>query len=124
MMDGEQLAEIISAQFNVCADVLVEKGKHYALDHDKLHNFRVAADVQGLTLQKALAGMMAKHTVSLYDMCWSDASFEITQWEEKITDHICYLVLLHAIIIENDELQKDFVEEITEYYQKNKDGNA
>ena len=47
--------------------------------------------------------MMAKHTVSIYDMCNSGQKYPIELWNEKITDHINYLLLLRAII--EDEIE-------------------
>ena len=41
------------------------------------------------TPQRALAGMMAKHIISIYDMCFTDRkTFELAVWEEKITDSL------------------------------------
>ena len=48
--------------------ILVEKAAEYADDNDRLHNFNVAAELQGITREEALGGMMCKHTVSIYDM--------------------------------------------------------
>ena len=49
----------------------------------------------------ALAGMMSKHVVSLYDMCYSTLlHFDMGQWDEKITDCINYLILLKALVKE------------------------
>jgi hypothetical protein len=42
--------------------------------------------------------MMAKHTVSIYDMCNSGKEYSIDMWNEKITDSINYLLLLRALI--------------------------
>ena len=45
--------------------------------------------------------MMSKHVVSLYDMCYSSLlQFDLEQWDEKITDCINYLILLKALIKE------------------------
>lgn len=45
--------------------------------------------------------MLAKHIVSLYDMCFDDgASYDISTWDEKITDSLNYLFLLKAIVKE------------------------
>ena len=38
--------------------------------------------------------MMSKHTVSIYDMCWSGQDYGLKLWQEKITDAINYLLLL------------------------------
>lgn len=80
----------------------IVKAKEYATD-DRLHNFKVAAELENCTPRQALAGMMAKHTVSIYDMCRSDVKFSDDQWNEKITDHINYLLLLRAIVEEENE---------------------
>lgn len=95
-MKTEQFNKIIEEQLNRCKEILCKKAGEYAVNDDRLHNFRIAAWLEGLTMQKALAGMMAKHTISIYDMCWSDTGYSNELWEEKITDHINYLLLLKA----------------------------
>ena len=68
---------------------------------DRLSAFKIAASLQGCTPKAALAGMMSKHVVSLYDMCYSSLlQFDLEQWDEKITDCINYLILLKALIKE------------------------
>jgi hypothetical protein len=46
--------------------------------------------------------MLAKHVVSVYDMCMSDGKFGIEKWTEKVTDSINYLLLLMAAVWEED----------------------
>lgn len=103
---------IINAQFEKCKDVLIEKAKQYAGEGDRLHNFRCAAGMQCCSAKEALAGMMAKHTISIYDMCRDGKHHSEELWNEKITDHINYLLLLRAIVTEdelhNNEEMMDF----------------
>lgn len=101
-MKIEQFNEIIEAQIKKSTDVLCVKANEYATE-DRLHNFKVAAELQGGSAKKALAGMMAKHTVSVYDLCMSSSLASREMWNEKITDHINYLLLLRAVI--EEELQ-------------------
>ena len=98
-MKKEVFNNIFNKQVARCTNILVDKAKEYATD-DRLHNFKVAAALQGCTTRQALAGMMVKHTVSIYDMCRSKDEFSMDQWNEKITDNINYLFLLRAIIDE------------------------
>ena len=56
--------------------------------------------IQGCTMKQALAGMMAKHTISIYDMC-QGGEYTHAKWIEKITDNINYLILLRAMIEED-----------------------
>jgi hypothetical protein len=98
-MKTDEFNAIIGEQIDRSINVLVTKAKEYATD-DRLHNFKVAAELQGETPIQALAGMMAKHTVSVYDMCHSDEQFPIELWNEKITDSINYLLLLRALVEE------------------------
>ena len=51
--------------------------------------------------QRALAGMLAKHIVSIYDMCFAEETvYPMDTWDEKITDSLNYLFLLKAIVKE------------------------
>ena len=98
-MNIEVFDELLEEQMERSRSVLCSKGKEYATE-DRLHNFKVAAALEGKTPEQALAGMMAKHTVSIYDMCESREHYPTATWEEKITDHINYLLLLNAIVRE------------------------
>lgn len=83
--------------------MLVKKALEYADGNDRLHNFRVAAAISGDPMKKVLAGMMVKHTTSVYDMCHDlQQSFSEEMWNEKITDHINDLLLLGAVIFEEE----------------------
>ena len=96
-MKTEKFNEVIKQRIALCLDVLINKAKEYATE-DRLHNFKVAASVQGIKPIEALAGMMAKHTVSIYDMMRSGKEYPIELWDEKIGDHINYLLLLRALL--------------------------
>ena len=106
-MQNDRFQDLMQNQFDRCKSILEVKAEEYATE-DRLHNFHVAAGLHQLQTRMALAGMMAKHTVSIYDMCWSDDLQPFELWEEKIDDHINYLILLKAIIIE--ELETEFWE--------------
>ena len=70
--------------------------------------FKAAAALQHTTPERALAGMLAKHIVSLYDMCFADGmSFDAGTWDEKITDSLNYLFLLKAIVKEGQTNQQN-----------------
>ena len=99
-MDARTFAAVYQAQHERCDQILGRKAEEYAPDADKLVNFRKAAHLQGITMRQALVGMLAKHTVSVFDMMQSDQTFSMAQWEEKITDHLNYLYILRAILEE------------------------
>ena len=98
-MTATEFERIFEEQVERSRIVLVNKAGEYATD-DRLHNFEVAAALESKTPEQALAGMMAKHTVSVYDMAESGLAYPIELWQEKITDHINYLFLLNAIVRE------------------------
>jgi hypothetical protein len=100
---------VFDEQVKLCADTLQKKTKEYTGDNpDRLSAFKAAAAIQDSTPQRALAGMMAKHIISIYDMCFTDRkNFELAVWEEKITDSLNYLFLLKAVIKEELEYQSD-----------------
>ena len=112
--EGEEDCVITQAEFNLvfekqverCEQTLQRKKKEYTGDsQDRLSAFKVAAAMQGCKPERALAGMMAKHIVSLYDMCYADReTFDMTTWDEKITDSLNYLFLLKAIVEEEQNV--------------------
>ncbi|MCG5033267.1 hypothetical protein L0P48_06525 [Blautia massiliensis] len=52
--------------------------------------------------------MLAKHIVSLYDMCFAENTcFDMSTWDEKITDSLNYLFLLKAIVKEGHTNQQN-----------------
>lgn len=86
----------------MCQNTTAEN-KNTGDNSDRLSAFKTAAVIQGSTPQRALAGMMAKHIISIYDMCFAqEASFETEVWNEKITDTLNYLFLLKAIVKEGN----------------------
>ena len=90
--------QVVDEQLQRCRDILVKKGDEYATDTDRLHNFRVASEITGLTMEQVLGGMMVKHTTSVYDMIYSGKTYSKALWDEKVTDHMVYLLLLQAVL--------------------------
>lgn len=101
-MTSENFNHELKVQMQRSVDILCKKAVEYATD-DRLHNFKIAAALEQITPVQALAGMMSKHTVSVYDMCMSGEEYPIELWEEKITDHINYLLLLNAMVRERKD---------------------
>lgn len=99
-MNAEEFNQVFQEVFRASRDVLVAKANEYADDVDRLRNFKQAAHLKGVTQREALAGMMAKHTVSVYDLCGQTFDTPLEKWDEKIIDHINYLILLRAIVVE------------------------
>ena len=100
-----EFKQVFEQQVDRCRVLLMRKTKEYTGDNaDRLSAFKAAAALQSCTPERALAGMLAKHIVSLYDMCFAEnAVFRPEEWDEKITDSINYLVLLRAIVKEGEE---------------------
>ena len=103
-MTSEEFQKVLDDTLAQVNRVLGSKAVEYATA-DRLHNFKIAALLESKTPEKALTGMMAKHTVSIYDMVQSEEDFPLEKWDEKIVDHINYLILLKALIVEKDDLR-------------------
>ena len=104
-MTAEKFNEIIHEQISRCEATLCKKADEYATE-DRLHNFKQAAALQKCKPETALAGMMCKHTVSVYDMLKgveNGKEYPIEMWDEKIGDNINYLLLLSAMVREKSE---------------------
>lgn len=102
-MDHGTFEQYFEGRVEKCREVLLKKASEYSKDGDRLHNFKIAATLQGVNTLTALAGMMAKHTVSVYDLVKEAEKGDmppIDLWEEKIGDSINYLFLLEASVQE------------------------
>lgn len=98
-MTSSEFTLVFEEQMARCKSILLTKRDEYATA-DVLSNFKSAAGLIRSTPRAALAGMMLKHTVSVYDMCREPELRPIEVWNEKITDHINYLILLRACVEE------------------------
>lgn len=102
-MDITKFNETIETQFDKCKGLLFVKGGEYALTNDRLEYFKKAAALQNMSPNGALFGMLAKHIVSLAEMCeYSIERFSKERWSEKITDSMNYLALLWALVEDNN----------------------
>lgn len=104
--------KVIQNQLKQCENVLIGKGYEYAPDAveetpvDRLAHFKKAAAITGCGQKGALFGMLAKHLVSLSDMCTDGNDYPLDRWAEKITDSINYLLILRAIAEEEGGAQR------------------
>jgi hypothetical protein len=102
-VNAQWFNQVLADQIDRINEILGSKAGEYADDADRLHNFKASASLQGITPIEALRGKMAKHTISIYDMIASKKAYPVEKWDEKITDHINYLILLRALVVEEDE---------------------
>src|SRR5680860_1600857 len=82
-------------------ETLTEKAKQYRRNDNPFHNFDKAAEMNWITAERALMGMMAKHEVSIRDIVDDIDNGKhpsIEMLSEKIGDNINYLILLEGII--------------------------
>ena len=108
-MDNDQFTAIFKEQVDLCAATLIRKGEEYASDLDRLHNFKVAAALQGESQMQALGGMLAKHVVSIFDLIQAGKPASLDLWNEKIGDAMNYLFLLKACVLEEQAITNNQV---------------
>lgn len=99
-MHNNQFQEVLDIQIQQTLHTLAGKAEEYASENDRLANFKRSAHLNHTTQPKAVTGMMSKHTVSVYDMVEDGKAYTASEWDEKIGDHINYLILLKAVLIE------------------------
>ena len=102
-MNHETFCALAAKRFQACTDILAAKSKEYSRSGDKLHNFRRASALLGCSPEKALAGMMSKHIVSVLDIVDDIEAGGLPDEalvSEKIGDLVNYSILLEALITE------------------------
>ena len=98
-MNIQEFDDILEERIYQIKSVLKSKAKEYATE-DRLHNFKVAAKMNGSTNARALWGMASKHLVSVMDMLDSEQKHTADHVNEKVGDLINYLILLEAVFKE------------------------
>ena len=107
-MKTEQFNDIVEEQIEMCKNVLSKKAQIYAGQSDRLIQFKTSACLEGCTPARAVSGKMAKHTTLVYDLVNDvEKGKKVThaQWNETLTDHINYLLLLRAVLVEEGLLR-------------------
>lgn len=105
-MRTDTFNKVVEDQLTTCKNILCLKGFEYTPDAavessaDRLAAFKKAAIIIDGTQKEALLGMLAKHLVSISDMCLDGRDYSVERWAEKITDSINYLLILRAMIDE------------------------
>lgn len=83
-------------------ELLLVKGKEYRRNNNPYHNFETAAQMKGITPEKALDGFLLKHIVSYNDMLNDiDSGIlpKIEVVEEKFNDILVYFLIQKVQII-------------------------
>jgi len=100
-MNFQIFDDIVDAQCRKCKRVLAGKSDEYTGDSaDRLIQFKTAGALQDETPIKALTGEMVKHTTKIYDYAKNPEEHTKKAWNEVITDHINYLLLLKGLLEE------------------------
>ena len=100
-MNSKHFSQILTNRINKIAKTLDKKADEYAIDGDRLYNFKRAAEIGRLTTEEALKGMWLKHIVSVFDLIEGKLEATHHMVDEKIGDAINYLILLEAVFAEN-----------------------
>lgn len=105
-MNNKMFSEFLSDKLTAIDKLLTSKGQEYDSDSDdRLHSFKTAGAFTGMTSKQVLGGYLLKHVTSVYDMIREDSN-NVDKWNEKINDIISYMILLSAIIEEENENEK------------------
>lgn len=106
-MKHDDFIDVVQQTLSHCTDLLISKGIEYNTVDDRLASFKQAAALERTTPQRALFGMMAKHLISVQNMCDTEITdYSEERWQEKISDSINYLILLSGLVKEKYQEEK------------------
>jgi hypothetical protein len=99
-MNSETFNKIVEDRCEAIKKTLIQKGKEYASDDDRLYNFKRQSEMNRQTPQEAARGNWTKHLVSVMDLI--EGRIEPTEYllNEKIGDSINYLILIESLFKE------------------------
>lgn len=106
-MKHDDFIDVVHKTLSHCTDLLISKGIEYNPVEDRLAAFKQAGALERTTPQRALFGMLAKHIISVQNMCDTEITdYSEEQWQEKIGDSINYLLLLSGLVKEKYQEEK------------------
>lgn len=85
-------------------DLLTNKGREYAGDHDALGNFKTGDDI-GISPTQKLWTFLDKHLSSIKSYIKHGKVFSNEPIEGRISDAINYLFLLRCLIVEKQQAE-------------------
>lgn len=103
-MTCEEFSLVVQEVVDNLKEVLDKKGAEYSPGTDRLSNFKYAAVLNHCTYAQALWGFVTKHIIALGDFIHEPDRVTKEQWNEKITDIINYMILLKALLREEDRV--------------------
>lgn len=122
-MTHERFNQLVDEMLETCKQTLTKKQDEYNLDKDRLSFFKEGNELTKLSPERTLYLFMFKHIKSLADMVASEKTYSKELWEEKIKDNINYLLLLRALLEDDnlmDEVKKSTKERVRLVEGKNK----
>ena len=102
-MNFKTFDELVERETKRMKDVMCSKSADYSADDDKLFNFKLAAELDGVSPIEALRGMWLKHRTSIrqgLDELIDGKCRSKEWWIEKLTDDRNYSILLQALLTE------------------------
>jgi len=103
-MDFKAFDELVERETKRMKDVMCNKSADYSAGDDKLFNFKLAAELDGVSPIEALRGMWLKHRTSirqgLDELADGKPCRSKAWWLEKLTDDRNYSILLQALLEE------------------------
>lgn len=100
-MSEKEFEEILAERLDKIRNVLGTKAKEYVRNGDRLHNFNVGAQLEGISRERVIHSFMLKHYISYLDML-NDIDKGIMPTEayvdEKLGDLINYMIIMEQSI--------------------------
>ena len=111
-MKVEEFDKLVDELLNLCKQTLkVKQNEYNNLTADRLAFFKEGKTLTKLSSERTLYMFMYKHIKSLADMVASEKAYPESLWKEKIKDNLAYLILLYALLKDDNLIIEDKKEE-------------
>lgn len=111
MATNKEFSKSVRDMLNKCGEVLFSKGQEYAgEDYDRLGNFKEATKLfyshlnRNANQKTVLWGYLLKHLTAIAAMVRGSTPYTREAWDEKIGDAINYLLILSAMVDEEQRI--------------------
>ena len=103
-LNQDELSQRIEKSLNEIKKLVAKKGSEYALDEDRLSNFRDGMHLTGIGADYYLLSLMAKHVIWVYTEARKPSIPDKDTFREHKRDIILYLELLDCLYYKEDSI--------------------
>lgn len=104
-MDKDTVLDVMRSGFDRAIETVERKGHFYHHNEDRFAHLKATAKATGLTPERSVHALMAKHFTALPDMLDQVEEYDMATFDEYLIDILVYTSYIRGLLIERMGLE-------------------